>query len=412
MSELLTKRLTRRELVRAAGITAAVAGASLAGPLGRSSVADATGDGTAEGFLSFAYAERERAATTGDQSILDGVYDASNANLVRFERERAAFLARGLGVAWNGTFLEHAPSLALVSVTKDGADVVARLYETLTSRWVPASRTPSAEELALQAEFPSKYIDTTQRGPRGEISSIAVIPHEVRLVRGTRGWRIAADQHDEFFLAGKSPDLVPGSWAAIREGKSTQVRTGTSLIEAPAHLKGPGLARPLQTQYVYDWNAAVWYARTYAYSPYPMYCNYDACNGDCTNFVSQCFRQGGQVDQSPWYTFNGACGTCGTTASYAGTDTWANVGLNYNFFMTNNNRAAPRSSISQVSTGDFIDYDWNNDGTWDHKTIISSPNGDYTLVCCHSPWLKDYIWTLDSSSAGHRFGWMNQYYTA
>ena len=302
MSDGSSRRLTRRELMRVAGLSAvAVGGAALVAPMAKSAAIVNASD-TPEGFLNFAFTQRERAATTGDPALLDDIYDSANTSLIRFERERARYLAGGIGAVWGGTFLDHSASIALSRIQRDGDTVTAQLYETLTSRWVPNPRTPTTEERALQAQSPLKYRDTTPRGPRGEIESVAVIPHEVRLVRGRSGWRIGTHQHDEFFLGGKSPDLIPGSWAAIREGKDHQVRTGVSAQKAPAGLKGPGLARPLQTQYTYDWNAAVWYARTYAVSPYPMYCNYDVCGGDCTNFVSQCFRQGGQVDQVPWYT--------------------------------------------------------------------------------------------------------------
>jgi Putative amidase domain len=180
--------------------------------------------------------------------------------------------------------------------------------------------------------------------------------------------------------------------------------------------------RPLATQHTYDWNAAVWYAQTYASSPYSAYCNYHCCYGDCTNFVSQCYRQGGQVDQSPWLTNAGYCGQCDTahcsgcstscphTATYMGSDTWAGVDLANTFFTSTTNRATLKSSISQVSTGDYIDYNFGSGYAAGHKTIISQPNGTYTKVCSHSPFLKDYQWDSFGTVTANRFAWMNQYY--
>ena len=411
--------------MRLAGLGAIATGAGALPRLFTGSIAAAAQDDRPEAFLTFAYGERERSASTGDLGHLDGVYDTANGSLIRFERERAAFLAKGMGALWGGTFLQHTPTIALaeLAISPAGTEASAKLVETLESRWVPTAHAPDAETRALMREYPSKYIDTQPRGPMGDITSVAVIPHEVRLLRGSAGWRIAADQHDEFFLAGRSPDLLPGSWAAIWYGKTLGARLGVDAAPVAQSTKGPGLMRPLATQHTYDWNAAVWYAQTYAGNPYSGYCNYNCCYGDCTNFVSQCYRQGGQVDQSPWLTDAGYCGQCDNahcsgcptscphTATYMGSDTWAGVDLMNTFFtVTASTRATVKSSISQVSTGDYIDYNLGSGYAAGHKTIISQPNGTFTKVCSHSPFLRDYQWDGFGTVVANWFVWMNQYY--
>ena len=426
MADLKPTRVSRRDVMRLAGLGAvAAAGAGLLPRLPGGSMAAAAGDDRPEAFLAFAYNERSRAATTGDHAILNGIYDGANGSMIRFERERASYLARGIGAAWAGTFLEHSSTVALSALTTSatGTEATAKLVETFSSRWVPTAQAPDADTKALMAAYPDKYRDTTPRGAKGDITSVAIIPHEVQLLRGSTGWRIARDQHDEFFLAGRSPDLVPGSWAAIWYGKARGVRAGADISPAERSTKGPGLSRPLQTQYTYDWNAAKWYAQTYATSPYSGYCNYNCCGGDCTNFVSQCYRQGGEVDQSPWLTNAGYCGQCDNahclncptscphTATYMGSDTWANVDLANTFFTSSTNRATVKSSISQVSTADYIDYNFGSGYAAGHKTIISQPNGTLTRVCSHTPFVKDYLWN-SFGTATNRFVWMNQYYDA
>ncbi|MBO7377439.1 MAG: amidase domain-containing protein, partial [Clostridia bacterium] len=55
----------------------------------------------------------------------------------------------------------------------------------------------------------------------------------------------------------------------------------------------------------YDRNAAVSYARAWAFGRNPNYYNFDGLGGDCTNFVSQCiFAGAGVMNYSPvfgWY---------------------------------------------------------------------------------------------------------------
>lgn len=101
------------------------------------------------------------------------------------------------------------------------------------------------------------------------------------------------------------------------------------------------------------------------------YCNYNCCGGDCANFVSQCFRAGNQVADGSWKTFNGACGTCGTTSTNAGTDTWANNGYLRNWVI-NSGRGQAQSGINPLAVGDIVNYDWDGNGTYDHVTIVAN----------------------------------------
>jgi hypothetical protein len=75
------------------------------------------------------------------------------------------------------------------------------------------------------------------KGPRGEIVSSMGYPHEVVLSKNATGWRIASDQHDDVDLAGHSPDLVPGSWAAVVTGRPSNgsSRPPASITTEPSH---------------------------------------------------------------------------------------------------------------------------------------------------------------------------------
>lgn len=397
----MTSQLTRRDLLRAAGMTSlALAATQIGSPRGQSLAGAAD---SPEAFLNFAYKERARAASSGNPALLDAIYDPSSRALLSFEKERAAFMQRGLGSRWDGNILGHRSSINLISLELDGTRAACRFSELIESDWIQQTHPIPLERLAAMAKDPGKFHKRIAKGPRGEITSKAEINHEVQLERSSSGWRILRDEHDEFILHGRSPDLQPGSWAAYYYGKSQRVNTRVG-ASVPAS-KGPGLASPAQSHLVYNYNAAVGYAHTYWSSYYGMYCNYNACGGDCANFVSQCFRQGNHPDAGLWYTFNGGCGVCGTSATYAGTDTWAN-NLYLRNFMINQGRATTRSSVSELGYGDIVNYDQTFANGWHHITLVTVPGTDTsTLVTGHNPNVSDYIWHLNWSAA-HLYTWM------
>ena len=61
----------------------------------------------------------------------------------------------------------------------------------------------------------------------------------------------------------------------------------------------------MTTELPYDREAAVFYARKWAYARNPRYYNFDDLGGDCTNFASQCIYAGcGVMNFTPtfgWY---------------------------------------------------------------------------------------------------------------
>lgn len=229
-------------------------------------------------------------------------------------------------------------------------------------------------------------------GPHGEITSRMGRRHEVELVRGTSGWRLAKDSYDESDLGFRSPDLAPQAWAAIQWG-------GPVGIAAPQPQQTSNA--PFTTHY-YNPIIAANYAVAHATSYNGSYCNYDNCGGDCTDFVSQSLYSGGEIQASPWNTFNGACGTCGTTSGNAGTDTWANNVLLHNWLQSSG-RGGAQSWITSCIVGDVVNY-YNSSAGWHHMTIITNRNN--YLVCSHSPDLQNVPWNSAS------FNGTNWWFTA
>lgn len=396
-------RISRRQLIRAAGLgSLAVAGTTLEGAF---APVAARGDDSPASFLATHFAERAKAALTGDTSYVDRNEDPTNATLGQFDRERAAYIAHGK--LFTGRLLDHSSTISIVDLSVSGNTASARLRERFETAWVP----PSATIRTAAGSRPAP------RGPRGEMRSVAEIKHEVDLERSASGWRVTRDAHDEFDIYGRSPDLRPGSWAAEIFGVNRDTRT-SSLPSVPVAVAstgshGRGLASPLASG-TYARLAAYDYAGQYAINPYPMYCNYDPCNGDCTNFMSQCLRQGGHPDwgtyptSTAWATSysGGACGTCpGVRATYAGTDTWANANWGPNFVL-NSGRGRQVGTLQELLSADVINYDWvPTNGWYDHVTITRWWLGNGTpVICCHSPFRFDYQpWDMGQPSAGHRF---------
>jgi|SRR5947207_2969786 len=204
------RQLSRRELIRIAGLgglTVAATGLPVPSPL--STLAAGVQDETPEGFLASAYAQRAQAMTTGDIGLLDGLYDPASTTLLAFEKERGSFFKGGLSARWdNSPVLGYTASVQMLDLTLSGSTASARLYETLSAQWVPHTLQLSSEARAYRQKNPSAYQATLPRGPRGEITAGFGIRHEVTLVKGASGWRLAEDAYDERHLHAASPDLA------------------------------------------------------------------------------------------------------------------------------------------------------------------------------------------------------------
>jgi hypothetical protein len=404
---LSNRQLSRRELVRMAGIGGLTAALSTVGPMPLSALAAPGQPDTPEALLASIFAKRATAMSAGDTGVLDDHYDPANAPMLAYEKERARFYFNGLGARWgNRPVLGYESNPQLIELKMSGTVATARLYEQVKMTWIPP------QPLGQQ---------TVRRGPRGEISTFIGNRHELTLTKGTSGWSVSKHAYDEYGIYLPSPDLTPGSWAEIQKG-------GPSGIPDPGTPAGGAQQEPqVSVMAIYYYNRSL--ALTHAHNtcnplagkPYSsQYCNYVPCGGDCANFVSQCLRAGGHPESTYnfystvdnqyhgyWKTNNwGSCGQCGTSAQYAGTDTWANNEYLRDFLNTSG-RAQPVASLSQLMYGDVINYAWPgscsywtapNDNRVDHIVIVSERTQDGgALICSHDRDLCDGWWDLYSS---------------
>jgi hypothetical protein len=284
----------------------------------------------------------------------------------------------------------------ILKLQTDSGITIVRLYEIVNVQWIPPVIPLSPAAIAARKQRPEAFRPMLIRGPHGEVTSQFGNRHEVTLLKGSSGWRIVKDAYDEEHLYAASPDLVPGSWPAVPKGG------GTRGIVLP-----PGSASPLTVTggtYNRDWAvqcaSSNW--RIYNY----QFCDYRPCGGDCANFVSQCFIAGGEQESDadhghgPWRTYtNGACGTCGTSATYAGSDPWANNQYLRDWYFYDG-RSTPVSTVGELANGDIINYQWccscHDPGfDVDHVTIVvDAANGP--LIASHAPDLYGSYWNFPS----------------
>ena len=101
---------------------------------------------------------------------------------------------------------------------------------------------------------------------------------------------------------------------------------------------------------LYNREAAVQYAREWAYRRNPQFFDFSEIGGDCTNFASQCIYAGaGIMNYTPvfgWFYIN----------ANNRTPSWTGVNELYRF-LVNNTGAGPQGSVvplSQIQDGDVV----------------------------------------------------------
>jgi hypothetical protein len=390
--------LSRRELIRIAGLGGlAATGASLIGPLARPLAASAASlqDDTPEGFLAAAYAQRAQAMSTGDTALLDALYDPSSATLLAFEKERARFYHTGLGPKWAGSqMLDYTTSAKLLDLTLSGGTATARIYARTTFQWIARPVSISAEAQAAHQRQPERY-RLVPMGPRGEITSSVGTRHEITLIKGATGWRLAKDAFDERPIYLASPDLVPGSWAEIQRG-------GPEPGSIPAPAAADVASDPqLSMMATYNPSLAVQSAQSNCGVYNYQFCAYNSCGGDCANFVSQCFLAGGMPQGGGWGVSGpGGC-RCGGSG-YDGSNTWINNWMLRDWINDPNaGRGAPapggQDGWQHVGAGDIINYQFAYKGYQsepDHVVIVSGWTASGPVICAHDTDHCNVFWDL------------------
>lgn len=129
----------------------------------------------------------------------------------------------------------------------------------------------------------------------------------------------------------------------------------------------------------YDRNAAVEYARRWAFGRNPAYYNFNGLGGDCTNFASQCiFAGAGVMNLTPtfgWYykSLNDR------------SPSWTGVEFLYNFLVNNKNAGpfAEEAPLGNLEPGDIVQLGTET-GDFYHSPVVVSVDRGRILVAAHS----------------------------
>ncbi len=226
------------------------------------------------------------------------------------------------------------------------------------------------------------------------------LDHVLTLVHRHGRWLVTADR----YTSDLTPRLLEAAGApakavaAAASRLEQRVRNVPTVAPAPTAVDAaPGYVAQLS----YDRAAAKAYADRYALSYNPTYTSFSA---DCANFGSQVMYAGGYPQFGStyasgwWYDKNGSSAPGNDTYSHA----WIAVtnqqgawNLKYTDFV---------SSVSDLTTGDFIYYDWTGDGTWDHVAeLVGTNSAGQRVVDAHTTDHYHVYWKLGSSSCRYRF---------
>ncbi len=133
-------------------------------------------------------------------------------------------------------------------------------------------------------------------------------------------------------------------------------------IAAPLTLFKNGYNNTKAINYAYKWTDNYKKLRnTNQYGYYSVNAN------DCTNFVSQCLKEGGMKHRSGVYTSTSAWFYNNTKPSH----TWGGANNFYKHWKT---RSGIATSSANLSTGDVVSADFSDDGDIDHAAIITKDN--------------------------------------
>ena len=135
----------------------------------------------------------------------------------------------------------------------------------------------------------------------------------------------------------------------------------------------------------YDREAAVAYARRWAFARNPSYYNFDRLGGDCTNFASQCLFAGiGVMNDTPdfgWYYRS-------LTERAAA---WTGVEFFYRFLIANQTGVgdgtgpfAEEVDITELKIGDFVQLGRETGDFYHTPVVVGFTANGVPLVAAHT----------------------------
>lgn len=129
----------------------------------------------------------------------------------------------------------------------------------------------------------------------------------------------------------------------------------------------------------YNREAAVQYARRWAFSRNPQYYDFSRIGGDCTNFASQCIFAGAGIMNYTkvfgWYYIN----------TNDRTPSWTGVEYLYNFLINNkgNGPFAEDAPLNKLEIGDVVQLGTGT-GDYYHSPVVVGRRNGQIYIAAHT----------------------------
>lgn len=237
-------------------------------------------------------------------------------------------------------------------------------------------------------------------GRRGSEASEVVHMVALRLVR-TR-WLVVSDTYIDdsaprcLEAAGAGPAQVRAAGLRLERASAQACLPAKLLASVPASRPG------YRDIFTYNRAAAAAYADRYWNHYNPTYAHFDGV--DCANFGSQTMFAGGFPTRGAgyssgwWYDKHFTNSPADDTWSHS----WIAVPFQMAFWDTCYTDWA--TSISGLTKGDFVYYDWTGDGSWDHVAeVVGVDTSGQRLVDAHTTNRYHANWRMGSSATHYRF---------
>jgi hypothetical protein len=248
----------------------------------------------------------------------------------------------------------------------------------------------------------------TWHAPEGGSSVEASgVDHVVTLVRSGDAWLVRADEYNDELTpayleaAGAAPAKVRAAGRRLERASRATRPMAAVTPASPVSPASPAEPRRYADVLVYDRDGAQAYADKYALSYNPTYVHFSA---DCADFASQSVRAGGMPvnlgtsSTGWWYDKQGTSSPGDDAYSLS----WINCTKQMGFWT--GLRTDWVSSISGMSRGDVIYYDWTGDGSWDHVAVLAGMNSaGQKVVDAHTTDHYHVFWKLGYSTTHYRY---------
>ncbi len=246
-------------------------------------------------------------------------------------------------------------------------------------------------------------------GPSEE--EAAGLDHTLTLRRTAAGWRVVGDRCADTLgpalleAAGAGRGRVSAAAAALERASAGRrpeppAASEFELEPSDAVPRLPALRAIYPEVIYYDRAGAQAYADRYALNYNSTYIRFSA---DCCNYASQCAKAGDMPEirlstVTWWYDKEGT--------SSPSDDSWS---ASWPWVPSQMSSWAGRriswvSSVSYVTRGDFIYYDWTGNGSWDHVAVCVGTNSlGQKIIDAHTTDHYHVYWKLGTSTTTYKF---------